>query len=221
MKKFILPAALILTGLTILIFTLGPLFTWKFLYLPAVARTSFLSPVGHSAYSAKFGEILNQNNSAENHNFRQVRLKPANRPQKFSLTIEKLNIVNAKVAVDSNDFLSSLAHYPGSVLPGQKGNVVITGHSALPQLFDPARYWAIFSKLYQLDGGDEVVLTIDSESYSYIVERIEEVKPTDTQVLTAPDPYGTYLTLLTCLPGGLTAGRIVAFARLVSDGGIL
>src|SRR5574340_151968 len=45
----------------------------------------------------------------------------------FSLSIPALRIDNAEVLVDTNDLSRSLAHLPGSALPGEKGNVFISG----------------------------------------------------------------------------------------------
>ena len=53
----------------------------------------------------------------------------------FNLSIPRLNIDKVQVLVDSNDLSNSLAHLPGSALPGEKGNVFISGHSALSNFF--------------------------------------------------------------------------------------
>jgi len=51
----------------------------------------------------------------------------------FQISIPRLNIENSPVYVDSNDLSKGLAQLPGSALPGEKGNVFISGHSANPK----------------------------------------------------------------------------------------
>src|SRR5256884_2553325 len=52
----------------------------------------------------------------------------------FSLTIPKLKINKAIVEVDSNDLSKNLAQLPGSALPGEKGNLFVSGHSIIGNL---------------------------------------------------------------------------------------
>lgn len=66
----------------------------------------------------------------------------------FSLTIPRLKIEKAGVDVDSNDLSIGLVHLPGSALPGEKGNVFISGHSVLSQFFSFKE--ALFGKLTDL-----------------------------------------------------------------------
>src|SRR3990170_6443539 len=49
----------------------------------------------------------------------------------FQLTVSRLKVENEPVYVDSNDLSKGLIQLPGSALPGEKGNVFISGHSAL------------------------------------------------------------------------------------------
>ncbi|MCX7928650.1 MAG: sortase [Patescibacteria group bacterium] len=133
----------------------------------------------------------------------------------FSLSIPKLGIANARVAIGSEDLSDSLIQYPGTALPGKIGNTVIFGHSILPQYFDPKNYLSIFSTLPRLSKGDEVYVFYDSVTYKYQVESMFEVRPTDIQIL-EQSKSGSYLTLVTCTPPGhpLKPRRLIVRARL-------
>lgn len=132
----------------------------------------------------------------------------------FRLSIPKLAIADAKVRVNSLDFMSSLAHFPDTALPGGEGNVFISGHSVLPQFFNPTDYTTIFSTLPSLETGDTVQVNASGLRYTYTVIKKRVVDPKDISVLLPPYPFGKYLTLMTCVPPGLNSRRLVVIARL-------
>lgn len=134
----------------------------------------------------------------------------------YTISIPKLKIDSAAVAIGSEDLSKSLVHYPGTALPGQKGNAVIFGHSVLPLFFDPKNYLTIFSTLPTLNKGDEIVVNYDGVEYKYRVEDMLEVLPTDLQVLDQ-DTSDSFLTLVTCVPPGdpTLPMRLIVRARIV------
>ena len=134
----------------------------------------------------------------------------------YTLTISKLEIEGAVVAMGGEDLAKSLIQYPGTALPGKKGNAVIFGHSILPIFYNPHNYLSIFSKLPILKPGDEIKINYDNVLYRYRVESLFEVKPTDIQVL-QQDPSDSFLTLVTCVPPGdpRKPKRLVVRARII------
>lgn len=134
--------------------------------------------------------------------------------QEFQLSIPKLKLENIKVVVDSNDFEKNLSHLPGSALPGERGNVFITGHSSLPQFFRPSNFKAIFANLPQIKKGDEAVLKAGGQKFIYQVKELQIVDPKETWVINPPDEKGRYLTLMTCVPPGLYLKRLIVLAKL-------
>ena len=50
----------------------------------------------------------------------------------YNLSVPKLKIKDAVVAIGGEDLSENLIQYPGTALPGKKGNSVIFGHSVLP-----------------------------------------------------------------------------------------
>lgn len=119
----------------------------------------------------------------------------------YTVSIPKLKIENATVAIGGEDLAKSLIQYPGTALPGKVGNSVIFGHSILPLFYNPKDYISIFSTLPTLKKGDEINVSYDGISYKYRVEEMFEVEPTDIQVL-EQDKSDSFLTLITCVPPG-------------------
>lgn len=132
----------------------------------------------------------------------------------FSISIPSLKLEKLKTKVDVNDFEQNLAHLPGSALPGEKGNMFITGHSSLPQLFRPGNFKAIFAKLPDIKKGDSIIVEAGGQKFTYIVEGLKIVDPKETWVINPPDTNGRYLSLMTCVPPGLYLKRLVVLAQL-------
>ncbi len=134
----------------------------------------------------------------------------------YTITIPKLKINSASVAIGGEDLSKSLIQYPGTALPGKRGNSVIFGHSILPIFYDPKNYISIFSLLPTLKKGDLIDINYDGVSYTYQVETMFEVLPTDIQVLDQ-DSSDSFLTLVTCVPPGDPGNpkRLIVRARVV------
>ncbi len=131
----------------------------------------------------------------------------------YYLSIPKLKINRAIVVLGSMDLEKSLIHYPQTALPGHFGNPVIFGHSVLPQFFNSKNYLTIFSTLFKLNQGDEIIIEYDKSTYKYIVEEMFEVKPTNLSVLDQRFDDKT-LTLITCSPPGTYLRRLIIKAHL-------
>jgi sortase A len=134
----------------------------------------------------------------------------------YTISVPKLKIDSASVAIGGNDLDKSLVQYPGTALPGRHGNAVVFGHSILPIFYNPKNYISIFSLLPTLQIGDEIFVNYDGVSYTYKVENMFEVLPTDIQILDQ-DSSDSFLTLVTCVPPGDPANpkRLIVKARVV------
>lgn len=143
----------------------------------------------------------------------------------YNLSIPKLGIRDATVAIGGEDLSTSLIQYPGTALPGKRGNAVIFGHSILPQFFNPTNYMSIFSTLPTLKKGDKINVRYDGISYGYAIEELFEVAPTDLEIL-AQNTSDSYITLITCTPPGdprrpkrlIVRARLDPFATLTDNG---
>jgi sortase A len=94
----------------------------------------------------------------------------------------------------------------GSALPGLDGNVVLSAHNDI--------FGQIFRYLDNLTPGDEIIISTDRQSYTYIVRDIEKVEPTDVWVMGQTDHAST--TLISCYPYLVNNKRIVVFADLAT-----
>lgn len=133
----------------------------------------------------------------------------------YTLDIPKLGIENAVVEIDGKDLKKTVIQYPGTALPGKKGNTVIFGHSILPIFYNPKDYLAIFSTLHTLRRGDEIKVNYDGLTYVFVVESVFEVLPTDLWVLSQKED-DSYISLITCAPPGHPAKpkRLVVKAKI-------
>lgn len=126
----------------------------------------------------------------------------------FRISIPRLRIKETKVFVDSNELDRGLVHLPGSALPGERGNVFISGHSSV--LFTNN-----FSRLQNMKVGDEIKVAVGGTNLLYKVLGIKVVDPADTSVISPPDSGGRYLSLMTCVPPGLNFKRLIVLAELI------
>lgn len=132
---------------------------------------------------------------------------------KFQLSIPRLKIEGTSVFVDSNDLSAGLVQLPGSALPGEKGNLFISGHSALSPLFSFKS--AIFAKLTDLKKGDQILVEAGGAKFKYLVTELKVVDPNDLSVISSPDELGRYISLMTCVPPGLNFKRLIVLGKML------
>ena len=92
-------------------------------------------------------------------------------------------------------------HWPGTAMPGQRGNVVIAGHRT--------SHGGIFRHINNLGSGDQIILG----GFTYVVTGTQIVNPDAMWIVGQGDGYRA--TLFACHPPGSTKQRIVVFAHLV------
>lgn len=134
--------------------------------------------------------------------------------KEFFISIPSIKLEKARSVVDSNIFDEHLGHLPGSSLPGEKGNMFITGHSSFPQLYRSDNYKAIFAHLPEIKKGDEIIIEAGGQIFKYEVDGLKTVDPKDISVINPPDKTGRFLTLMTCMPPGFTFKRLIVLAKL-------
>lgn len=202
-------------GVAIFIYVLFPIIGYEY---QGLHNDKFLSPVAESdiyvfSQSENYQDLTKASNwfEGDDVNFQQSEIKY------YSISIPSLEIERATVAIGGENLDESLIQYPGTALPGKRGNAVIFGHSTLPQFFDPQDYLSIFSTLPTIEKGEEVEIYYDGIKYRYVIEKKFEVEPTDIEIL-EQNSSGSYLTLVTCVPPGhpLRPKRLVVRARLAS-----
>ncbi len=105
-------------------------------------------------------------------------------------------------------------HYATTPLPGEKGNVVIFGHSS-SNLLNQGKYKYAFVLLSRMSIGDIFYLTKDGQRFSYKIYEKKIVSPTAVEVIgTASKPETA--TLITCDPPGSSLNRLVIIGEQIS-----
>ncbi|MDE6833708.1 MAG: class C sortase, partial [Ruminococcus sp.] len=94
-------------------------------------------------------------------------------------------------------------HLEGTSFPvgGSDTHAVISAHRGLPSA-------KLFTDLDQLVVGDTFTINVLGEVYTYEIEEILIVKPTEVDKL-AIIPDGDYVTLMTCTPYGINSHRML------------
>lgn len=215
----IFSAAILTVGFASILFALLPIITWQIFSVPYISAKvqNFPIPSGQVlSETSDFTEGVQVAQNSDGFSYFTTNYKPEGiRPKEFSVSIPKLNIESATAKVDSLDFYKSLSHFPGSALPGEKGNAFITGHSVLPQFADPKDYHAIFTKLPTLEIGDVINVESENKTYTYVVQYKKIVSPHDLSVLNPISKSAKNLTLMTCVPPGTSLKRMVVISSLI------
>ena len=114
--------------------------------------------------------------------------------------------------VSVEDLKKGPGHLPGSALPGERGNLVLSGHRTT--------YGAPFSELDRLRAGDAIVVETRDTWFTYRVTRQEVVQP-DAVEVTYPvpgepgaPPRERVITLTTCHPRYSARQRLIISGRL-------
>ena len=128
-------------------------------------------------------------------------------PPEAVLTIDRLGVTVPVLEGTSEVALNrGVGHIEGTALPGEPGNVAITGHRD-----------GFFRPLKDIARGDVISLEHDGGVDHYVVSGMKIVSPSDVSVL-APTDKST-LTLVTCYPFyfiGPASKRFIVSATLLA-----
>jgi sortase A len=126
------------------------------------------------------------------------------------ITIPSIGVSKYVVAgVRLKDLERGPGLFPGSPMPGQKGNVAIAGHRTT--------FGAPFSRIDELRGNERIILESKDGTFTYIVNGEPKiVLATDTAVAKTTNPDIATITLVSCYPKWTSTKRIVVVATLDS-----
>lgn len=140
------------------------------------------------------------------------------------LIIPKLNVdvpVNFGIPNDENSINVAMENgvaqfsIPGAnAMPGEIGNLVITGHSA-GDIYSNNQYKFIFSGLERLNVGDLIYIDYQGVRYTYSVTGFETVEPSNVAALVY-ETNKPMLTLITCTPLGTARYRLLVSAEQIN-----
>ncbi|GIH71418.1 class E sortase [Sphaerimonospora thailandensis] len=116
--------------------------------------------------------------------------------------------------VGADELRKGPGHYPGTAMPGQIGNFVISGHRTT--------YAAPFNRIDELRRGDDIVVDVADARYTYRVDHKEIVDPTDLAVVDpvpghpALRPSKAMITMTTCHPKYSAQQRLIVYGVLAT-----
>ncbi len=111
----------------------------------------------------------------------------------------------------SKALMAKVMHYPTAAYPGEKGDVVLLGHSA-PNSWPPN--YRVFNKIDQLEEGDILIIHFNNQDFSYKVVKSFLITPGEP---IPPSDRGDHLVhLLTCWPVNTGNKRMVIEAVLMN-----
>lgn len=139
----------------------------------------------------------------------------ANSVQIPSLQINVPLVIGQSVEISAleHDLDKGVVYYPGSVLPGEVGQIAVLGHSAPPNWPKIKYDWA-FTDINNLKAGDQVIMYFNNRQYTYVVKEkviIKRGEDVGTNGLTGKN---NILTLISCWPPGKDYQRIAVYAEL-------
>ncbi len=122
------------------------------------------------------------------------------------LVIPAIGIDYPIVAGDGWEELKrGVGHHPGSANPGERGNMVLSGHNDV--------FGEVFKDLEALKSGDQVQVFAGGRLFKYEVRAKRIVAPNDLSVL--QPTREAVVTLITCYPYRVDTHRLVVIAQLV------
>lgn len=211
-KLFSLSNILILTGVTFLFLSFGPVLFSEVWY--------FIKQIKNQEYSLTAKSIEKESVFAKFLSSTPIRIVPVNKD--FSIVIEKID-VNAPIVpnvsvTDENAYKEALRNGIASAISSDfpttaPSNVYLFAHSSL-NFWELGKYATTFNLLRKLNYKDRIHVFYNQQDFIYEVANKEVVKGWDMSPLTRPviEPL---LTLQTCDPPGTTLNRFVVTAKLV------
>jgi sortase A len=131
-------------------------------------------------------------------------LSPA---EALTIHIPAIGVQSAVVSGDNwDDLQRGVGYHLGSANPGELGNMVLSGHDDV--------FGSVFKDLYSLKPGDEIIVTTQVGSYTYVVQEHAIVEPTDVSVMDNSRHDEARITLITCYPYQVDTRRWVVYGIL-------
>jgi sortase A len=127
--------------------------------------------------------------------------------QAIRIQIPAINVDAPIVLGDGWEQLKKgVGQHIGSANPGEKNNVVLTGHNDI--------FGEVFRELDRLKPGDQVILFTSQHSYTYLVSGSKIVGPNEVEVMSPTQD--AVATLISCYPYRVDKKRIIVTALLQS-----
>jgi LPXTG-site transpeptidase (sortase) family protein len=133
---------------------------------------------------------------------------------KISISAPIIFSTSADKETLEKDLNSGVVYYPGSVYPGQVGQIVVLGHSA-PVGWPKIKYDWVFTDINDLEVGDNIFIHLNNKKYTYTVRQKTIIQRGKDIPIENLSQSTNVLNLVSCWPPGKDYQRIVVQAELV------
>jgi LPXTG-site transpeptidase (sortase) family protein len=190
--------------------------SWIFNYkeISGLAADFFNPYPGIDALSMKLYLPENQNKIEIKNNYVYTEKISNLEIPKISIAVPIIFSQSANLSLLKKDLDEGVVYYPGSVLPGEKGDIVILGHSA-PAGWPKIKYDWVFSDIDKLVEGDNIMVDLNNRQYTFIVRKTTIIKRGQSVPKDLSSAENNVLTLVSCWPPGKDYQRIAVQAVLV------
>jgi LPXTG-site transpeptidase (sortase) family protein len=135
---------------------------------------------------------------------------------KIAISVPIVFSVSSNKDLIMKDLNAGVVYYPGSVYPGETGQIIILGHSAPPGWPKIKHDW-VFTNIDKLVAGDIIYIDLNNKQYTYKVIKTTIIKkgaevPQDDMAIN-----NNVLTLISCWPPGKDYQRITVQAKLLDS----
>lgn len=182
--------------------------------LDSFRNLQFDVPEGENKDKETMKEENTKDNSDGNNKADKGEVEKDKKPEKAQLedgkgigilNIPKINLeIGIIEGVSYEDIKYVVGHFPGSPMPGEKGNFSIAGHRI-------SYFGQAFKDIDKLEKGDKVKVTYNGKEYTYEVTDMYEVTPNETEALN-PTKDAT-ITIVTCTTDA--KNRVIVKGKLV------
>jgi sortase A len=187
----------------------------KSMILPTLTPTALIQavvlPGGHTPPDASGVGQFNESEIPEHLRgiVSVVPEKPVLAPGTEQIVRLRIPAINVDAPVVQGDDWESLKLGVGlnhfSPLPGQPGNVVLSGHNDI--------FGQVFRDLDQLKPGDEIIVLTEKNAYTYNVQNTEVVLPHQVEVMA--QTTDETITLISCYPYLVDDKRIIIKGKIL------
>lgn len=208
--------SIVFLGSFLLIFALldGPIITYA-LSNTAIGKIFVSQPV-----IPKLSGVKSYNTVIAKPKISAADTKTENNYSQDLLTIPKISVSSPIVyslSDSENDIQKDLekgvAHFNGTMMPGEKGKILIIGHSSVPSGYNGS-YGMVFTTLNDLENKDEINIYSKNKRYTYQVFKKEITEPVLKKLEEKTDD--SILVLMTCWPPGTSWKRLFIYAKLIN-----
>ena len=133
---------------------------------------------------------------------------------KIGISAPLIFVSNSDNGYLHNKLDSGVVHYPGSSMPGEQGQTIVLGHSA-PANWPKIKYDWVFSRLNELNKGDQIILNYNNQKYIYSVIRKVFLNKGEEMPEQGLTNNNNTLISISCWPPGKDYKRIAVESELI------